>query len=118
MAAGIINWRIVAAALAGVLGVASAVGGVPPFDLLLGGPFVFGLVFLAGDPVSAPATNLGRWVYGLAIGTLVALGGASGGLSLRDVVFACLIGSIFAPLIDQLAIWVNVRRRRRRYDEA
>jgi Na+-transporting NADH:ubiquinone oxidoreductase subunit B len=118
VAAGIVNWRIVVAGLGGALGVALAVGGAPPFDHLLAGTFVFGLTFLAGDPVSAPATNWGRWVYGLAIGGLVALGGAIGGNSARDVVFACLIGSIFAPLIDQLVIWINVRRRKRRYGEA
>lgn len=115
---GIVNWRIVVAALIGALGVALATGGAPPFDPLLAGSFVFGLVFLAGDPVSAPATNWGRWAYGLAIGGLVALGGAGGGSSARDVVFACLIGSIFAPLFDQLAIWINVQRRRRRYGKA
>ena len=117
MVAGIVNWRIVIAALIGALGVALASGGAAPFDHLLAGTFIFGLIFLAGDPVSAPATSWGRWAYGLAIGALVALGGAAGGSSARAVVFACLIGSIFAPLIDQLAIWINDLRRRRRYGE-
>jgi Na+-transporting NADH:ubiquinone oxidoreductase subunit B len=118
VATGIVNWRIVAAALGGALGVALATGGPPLFDPLLAGTFVFGLVFLAGDPVSAPATDWGRWVYGFVIGGLVVLGGAPGGGTARGVVFACLIGSIFAPLIDQLAIWINVQRRRRRNGEA
>lgn len=117
MVAGIVNWRVVIAAVIGALGVALASDGTAPFDHLFAGTFIFGLVFLAGDPVSAPATNLGRWAYGLAVGALVALGGATGGSSVRDVVFACLIGSIFAPLIDQLAIWINDQRRRRRYGE-
>ncbi|MFT5539783.1 MAG: Na+-transporting NADH:ubiquinone oxidoreductase subunit B [Alphaproteobacteria bacterium] len=118
VAVGIVNWRIVVAALGGALGVALASGGTPSFDPLLIGSFAFGLVFLAGDPVTAPATNWGRWVYGLIIGGLVALGSAAGGSSARDVVFACLIGSIFAPLIDQMAIWINVQRRRRRYGQS
>jgi Na+-transporting NADH:ubiquinone oxidoreductase subunit B len=118
VATGIVNWRIVVAALGGALGMALAAGGEPLFAPLFAGSFVFGLIFLAGDPVSAPATNWGRWVYGLAIGGLVVLAGGAGGGSARGVVFACLIGSIFAPLIDQLAIWINVQRRRRRDGEA
>jgi Na+-transporting NADH:ubiquinone oxidoreductase subunit B len=117
MATGIVNWRIVVAGLGGALGVALAAGGTPSFGPLLAGSFAFGLVFLAGDPVTAPATNWGRWVFGLIIGGLVALGSAAGGSSVRDVVFACLIGSIFAPLIDQVAIWFNVQWRRRRYGQ-
>ncbi len=114
LAAGILNWRVVVAALVGSLALALASGGTP-VDQLFGGAFVFGLIFLAGDPVPAPATNLGRWLYGFAIGALSTVGGAGGGGTVRDVVFACLIGSIFAPLIDQFAIWVNVWKRRWRH---
>jgi len=34
--------------------------------------------------------------------------------TLASVVFAALLASIFAPLIDQIVIWANIRRRARR----
>lgn len=115
MALGFVNWRIVAAALVTALAIVFAQGGMTAAEQILTGSFVFGMVFLAGDPVSAPSSNCGRWVYGAAIGAFVTLGAVEGAASTRVVVFACLIGSIFAPLIDQAAIWINERLRTRRH---
>lgn len=115
MILGIVNWRIVLPALGLVMGIALTQGGWPAAGQLVSGSLVFGLVFIAGDPVSAPSSNGGRWAYGLGIGLFVALGAGPEGASARTVVFACLIGSIFAPLIDQAAIWVNLQHRRWRH---
>jgi Na+-transporting NADH:ubiquinone oxidoreductase subunit B len=118
IATGLASWRVIVAVLIGVLGAAYAVGGTfVPVDLLAGG-FVFGLVFLACDPVTSAATNLGRWVYGLMIGVLVMVTGAGGPGAGDSVIFAILLSQIFAPLIDQGVIALNVYRRRRRYDTA
>jgi Na+-transporting NADH:ubiquinone oxidoreductase subunit B len=115
---GIISWRVVIAAVAGAAATAYLADGAWAPQKFLEGGYVFGLVFLACDPVSAPTTGLGRWAYGLMIGSLFAVAGAGSEGSADDVVFACLIGGIFAPLIDQACIWLNVRRRNRRYAEA
>ncbi len=118
VAIGMVSWRVVIAGLIGALAVLLATAGAASLDPLLSGSLLFCLIFLAGDPVAAPSTNGGRWLYGLGIGALAALGGLGGSGGLRAIVFACLIGSIFAPLIDQGAIWINARRRRRRHDRA
>jgi len=113
-AVGIVSWRILlaaAAALAAALVLLTGtVTGVPA---ALAG-FAFVLVFIACEPVSAPATDGGRWVYGVTIGALSALGLASGKGQPEAFAFAVLLGGIFAPLFDQGAVrWLGRRRRRR-----
>lgn len=83
---------------------------------LQSGTVILGLIFLIGDPVAGASTHLGRWLYGaLAAALVVVLGQAAGDLgSLGSVVFGALLASIFAPLFDQIAVQVNVRRRARR----
>ena len=118
MVAGLVSWRIIIAALVGVLGAAYvAGGGLNPGDLLAGG-FIFGLVFLACDPVTSAATNPGRWLYGLAIGVVMTVAGSGGPAAADSVVFAILVGGIFAPLIDQGVIALNAYLRRQRYSQA
>ena len=39
---------------------------------LLGGGLLYGAVYMVTDPVTAPTTKPGRWLYGLLIGSLVA----------------------------------------------
>jgi Na+-transporting NADH:ubiquinone oxidoreductase subunit B len=70
-------------------------------------------VFLACDPVSAASTNPGRWVYGIIVGGMAMLGRSSGAGD--GTVFAILVASIFAPLIDQAALFANLWLRRRRH---
>lgn len=71
----------------------------PIFGILSGG-FLFGMVFMATDPISSPKTKEGKWIYGLLIGivTVVIRGYAvfAGGM-----MFAILIGNTFAPIIDE-----------------
>ena len=120
LAYGVLSWRIVAA-----FGLCIAV--LVPFlpasaDLqnLQSATVILGLVFLIGDPVAGASTHLGRWLYGaLAAALVILLGQAGTGIgSLSSVVFAALLASIFAPLLDQIAVYANVRRRakRQRYE--
>lgn len=46
---------------------------IPPHLHLVMGGFAFGIIFMATDPVSASATPLGRWIYGILIGILIVL---------------------------------------------
>lgn len=78
------------------------------------GSFVFGTVFLATDPVSAAMTDTGRWVYGLMIGAAVILIRVTNSTHPDGVMFAILFGNIFAPLIDYLVMYANIKRRQRR----
>lgn len=116
--------RILAGALIGMIATAllfnQFVGNTLPFgDLswywhLTLGSFAFGVVFLATDPVTAAATNTGRWIYGALIGSLVIVIRVANVTHPDGVMFAILFGNIVAPLIDYLVIRANIRRRRRR----
>ncbi|HSG93962.1 MAG TPA: RnfABCDGE type electron transport complex subunit D [Afifellaceae bacterium] len=113
---GLISWRVIIAAVAGFAVAALLAGIADPLAILISGSFAFGLIFLGCDPVSAAATNPGRLIYGVVIGALtVALGAAGGTVEASAVVFAVLLGSIFAPVIDHAAVWLHARRRRRRH---
>jgi Na+-transporting NADH:ubiquinone oxidoreductase subunit B len=111
---GLISWRVIIAALTGFAVAALLAGVADPLAFLLSGSFAFGLIFLGCDPVSAAATNPGRLVYGGLIGAItIVLGEAGGAVETSAVVFAVLLGSLFAPVIDYVVVWLHARRRRR-----
>lgn len=83
------------------------------WHLTLGG-FAFGTVFLATDPVTAAATDTGRWIYGILIGSLVVIIRVANVAHPDGTMFAILFGNIVAPLIDYLVMRANIRRRARR----
>lgn len=78
------------------------------------GSFAFGAVFLATDPASAAMTNTGRWIYGLFIGAMIVVIRVANPTHPDGVMFAILLGNIFAPLIDHFVVRANIRRRARR----
>jgi Na+-transporting NADH:ubiquinone oxidoreductase subunit B len=81
------------------------------------GSFAFGMVFLATEPVSAAMTDSGRWIYGLFIGVMIVLIRVTNSSHPDGVMFAILLGNIFAPLIDYLVVRASIRRRLRRAGE-
>jgi Na+-transporting NADH:ubiquinone oxidoreductase subunit B len=111
---GVLSWRVVAGAIAGLLAVTVAFG-ADPAVLVPRGTLAFGIVFLIGDPVASAATNPGRWIYGAAAGALAGLFGWGGtGIDTpQAIVFAALFASIFAPLIDRGTIVAKALARRR-----
>jgi Na+-transporting NADH:ubiquinone oxidoreductase subunit B len=124
IATGVASWRIMAGALLGMIGAAllfnlagqdaSPIFAMPwTWHLALGG-FAFGAVFLVTDPVSAAATDTGRWIYGLLFGFMVVLIRVANPVHPDGVMFAVLFANIFAPLIDYGVVWANIRRRTRR----
>jgi len=66
---------------------------------LLSGGLLFGVFFMATDPVTSPYTRPGRLIFGLIIGSLVALIRLFGSLP-EGMVFALVIANIFVGLID------------------
>ncbi|OAN77302.1 hypothetical protein A8B78_14325 [Jannaschia sp. EhC01] len=75
------------------------------------------LLFLVCDPLSAAVTGMGRVLYGALAGVLAwVFSGFGGGVPSADaLVFAALLASLFAPLLDTMAVAVNGLWRRRRY---
>ena len=75
------------------------------------GSLAFGLVFMATDPVSSPYMRGARWIYGLMIGGLVIIIRTINPAYPEGVMLAILIGNVFAPLLDHLAINFRIKKR-------
>lgn len=110
---GILSLPVLLAALAGFA--AGAAMGVQINLATDAGSLAFALVFLVGDPVASAATRQGRWVYGAAAGGLTALLFTGTANPAQAAVFAALLASVFAPLIDQGAIAAQRSMRRARH---
>ena len=74
--------------------------GTNPFFQLVSGAAMFGAFFIATDPVSAPVTPRGKWIFGLLVGVLVGIIRFYGNYP-DGVAFAVLLANICVPLIDQ-----------------
>jgi Na+-transporting NADH:ubiquinone oxidoreductase subunit B len=120
---GIASWRIIVAVFAGLILPALLFGGADAANPLMGMPwhwhlvlggFAFGAVFMATDPVSAPDTEAGHWIFGLLIGALTWLIRVVNPAFPEGIMLAILFANIFAPVIDYFVIQTNVRRRLRR----
>ena len=124
IASGIGSWRIM---VGGVLGlVASSAlfqhfGGanlkplaeLPAYYHAVIGSFAFGLVFMATDPVSAAASNLGKWIYGFLIGLLVVLIRVANPAYPEATMLAILFMNVMAPLVDHYVVQAHIKRRTR-----
>lgn len=115
VATGIASWQVIVSTLAGLV-VATLLIGADPMVLASQGSLAFGIVFLIADPVASAATRGGRWVYGLLAGGLIALfGWGDAGIDApHAVVYAALLASLFAPLIDSAVLAVKTQLRRPR----
>ena len=81
--------------------------------LVLGG-FLFGIVFMATDPVTATQTETGKWIYGFLIGFLAILIRTVNPAYPEGVMMAILFMNVMAPLIDHYVVEANVKRRMKR----
>lgn len=114
---GLVSWRILVATALGLIA-ASAAAGMAPDPALTAAALVFPVLFLVADPLGAAVTNPGRIAHGLLAGGLIALfmGSGSTAPDPGQIVFAALIASIFAPLLDEIAIRALAAMRERRHD--
>lgn len=100
------SWHIMAGCFVGFVGLNTVLyllgsTQVPdPLYGLLAGGFLFGTVFMATDPVSAPKTKEGRIFYGIIIG-IVAIIIRGFSLFAGGMMFAILMGNTFGPIIDE-----------------
>jgi Na(+)-translocating NADH:ubiquinone oxidoreductase B subunit len=114
---GVANWRTIASSLVGFAALAVAldwaqpVAHAPAFWQVPAGGLLFGVAFMATDPVTGPITNGAKWAYGAVVGAVTVV--------IRDftgyregVMFAILLGNVVAPLLDEIVFRVRFRRLR------
>ncbi|MDY0221778.1 MAG: NADH:ubiquinone reductase (Na(+)-transporting) subunit B [Desulfobacterium sp.] len=118
----IANYRILAGGIAGLVATAlffvyfvpSAQGGwghAGPLYHLCAGGFLFGICFMATDPVSAPGTNPGRWVFGFLIGFLTVVIRVVNPAFVEGTMLAILFMNVFAPLFDHVVVQYKSSKR-------
>lgn len=123
---GIGSWKVMASFFLGgltIAGVLNAVGGNPYFDLdpihqLMLGGFMFGMVFMATDPVTAAQTSTGKFIYGFIAGALGILIRMVNPAYPEGVMLGILIANVCAPTIDHMVIRANVNKRLKRLKTA
>ncbi|MCH8903173.1 MAG: NADH:ubiquinone reductase (Na(+)-transporting) subunit B [Bacteroidetes bacterium] len=116
---GIGSWRIMLSVVLGgltmgyifnLLGL-NAFMSVPFYYHLFMGGFMFGMVFMATDPVTAAQTNRGKYIYGFLIGLLAVMIRVFNPAYPEGMMLAILLMNVFAPLIDHYVIQGNINRR-------
>ncbi len=120
---GVGSWRIMLSALIGasLMGlICNAIGShallsFPWWKHLLLGGFMFGIVFMATDPVSAAQTTKGKWIYGFLVGLMSILIRVFNPAYPEGVMLAILFMNVMAPLIDHIVVASNIKKRGKRY---
>lgn len=84
---------------------------VPWWQQLVMGGFMFGLVFMATDPVTAAQTAKGKFYYGFLIGFLSIMIRVVNPAYPEGVMMAILFMNVMAPTIDHYVIQSNIKKR-------
>ncbi len=118
---GIASWRIMVSVFAGGFAMALILNLLAPsqssflalpfyYHFVMGG-FAFGAVFMATDPVSASQTETGKYIYGFLIGFLAVMVRGLNPAYPEGMMLAILFMNAFAPLIDNIIVSRNIKRR-------
>ena len=84
------------------------------FILVVMGGFMFGMVFMATDPVTATSTTKGKLIYGFFGGFFSIMIRVFNPAYPEGVMMAILFMNIMAPMIDHYVIQANINRRQKR----
>jgi len=122
IATGIASWRIMGSFLAGglVMGALfnlmelNAYMTIDPVHQVVMGGFMFGMVFMATDPVTAASTNTGKYIYGFFAGFFSIMIRVFNPAYPEGVMMAILFMNVMAPMIDHYVIQANINRRQKR----
>tara|TARA_B100000795_G_C22802033_1_gene442482 strand:+ start:67 stop:1350 length:1284 start_codon:yes stop_codon:yes gene_type:complete len=117
---GVASWRIMASGLFGaffmtlIFNTAAAnpyMEQVGPLAQITAGGFLFGLVFMATDPVSAAQTEVGKVLYGFFIGVIAIMIRVFNPAYPEGMMLAILFMNVMAPLLDHYVIAGNIQDR-------
>ena len=121
MVTGIANFRIILGGILGVVLTAVFIFLIPggsdtwanagPLYHLCAGGFLFGITFMATDPVSAAGTNPARWIYGFLIGFFTVVIRVANPAFAEGAMLSILFMNVFAPLLDYLVIRYKTSKR-------
>ncbi len=117
----IANFRIIIGGILGLIitssifyllpgGTDSWLNAGPLYHLCAGG-FLFGISFMATDPVSAPGTNPGRWIFGFLIGFLTIVIRLANPAFVEGIMLAILFMNVFSPLLDHMVLKITASKR-------
>ncbi|WP_022663930.1 NADH:ubiquinone reductase (Na(+)-transporting) subunit B [Desulfospira joergensenii] len=117
----IANYRIILGGIAGLVVTSILIYLIPggsdtwanagPLYHLFAGGFLFGIVFMATDPVSAAGTDPARWIYGFLIGFLTVIIRVANPAFAEGAMLSILFMNVFAPLLDYLVIRYRTSKR-------
>ena len=74
---------------------------VQPLFHVTSGALLFGALFIATDPVTAPLTRRGMWLFGIGVGAVTMVIRLFGAYP-EGMMFAVLLMNGMTPLIDRL----------------
>lgn len=121
---GMANWRIMLSGLVGGFLMALVAHNwasplypatyISPIEQLCLGGFMFAIVFMATDPVTACRTTIGQYIYGFLIGVIAIIIRCYNAGYPEGAMLAVLLMNCFAALIDYCVVNANIRRRLKR----
>ncbi len=123
----IASWRVVVSFFAGGFVMATifnlvagdnAYMALPALHQLLLGGFMFGMVFMVTDPVTAAQTNKGKFYYGFLAGFIGILIRVANPAYPEGIMLGILIANVCAPLIDHMVLNGNIKKREKRIAKA
>jgi Na+-transporting NADH:ubiquinone oxidoreductase subunit B len=123
---GVGSWRIMLSFFVGGLvmaGIFNAFAvnefmGLNPIHQLMLGGFMFGMVFMATDPVSSAQTETGKYIYGFLAGFFGIMIRVFNPAYPEGIMLAILFMNVMAPLIDHYVVEANIKRREKRLANA
>ena len=126
VATGVGSWRIMVSFFIGGLTMAGIFNafavnefmGLNPLHQLMLGGFMFGMVFMATDPVSAAQTATGKLIYGFLAGFFGIMIRVFNPAYPEGIMLAILFMNVMAPLIDYYVVEANIKRRAKRLAKA
>lgn len=102
---GTLRWRVALGAAVGAAAVALAMGDAAWWGQFGLGSFAAGVLFLAAAPDGGARENGAAWLHGLLVGALIVTIRLANPDQPDGVVFAVLLGGLFAPMLDRAVAW-------------
>lgn len=102
---GLFVWQVAAGAVIGVAAAGLLLGGPAWWEHLGLGAFAAGVLFLAAAPEGAVGRKSAQWLHGILVGVLIVVFRLANPDHPDGVLFATLLGALFAPLLDRALGW-------------